>query len=169
VRSRVAASALAAFALLAAVAGPAAAADYHAPTVKWVQPTVVAHSDGTATVHVKYTCWGGDQGTHLFIGLKQGAEIDVAEHSTSEFADTFYSTNWNSDGPGLSLHCNGRLQNALFTLKPDPYWAGAGTAAPFHKGIALVQVCIFDSTNSGAEDDLNGTVFDYTMHKIVVD
>ena len=70
----------------------------------------------------KYTCFGGNAGTHLFIGVKQGPEVNATDHTSSQYAETFYSTNWNSDGPGLSLNCNGRQQNALFVVKPDPYF-----------------------------------------------
>jgi hypothetical protein len=171
VRVRFAASLLAASALVVALVGPAAAAApssaYAPPSVQWVQPTVIAHADGTATIHVHYTCFGGNVGTHLFIGVKQGPEINATDHTASQYADTFYSTNWNSDGPGLSLNCNGRMQNALFTLKPDPYFAFVAPAAPLlSSGTAFVQVCIFDSTNTG-ETDPNGFGFDYSMRMVV--
>ncbi len=170
-RVRFAVSLLAASALIAAFVGPAAAAApstaYAPPTVHWVQPTVVASPDGWATVHVQYTCFGGNIGTHLFIGVKQGAEINATDHTSSQFADTFYSTNWNSDGPGLSLNCNGRKQNAIFVVKPDAFFWNADNAPLLSAGTAFVQVCIFDSTNQG-EMDPNGFGFDYSMRKVVV-
>lgn len=169
-RFRLIASLLAAFALVAAFVGPAAAAKpssaYAPPTVQWVQPTVIAHADGSATVHVHYTCSGGNVGTHLYIGVKQGPEVNATDHTSSQYADTFYSTNWNADGPGLSLNCNGRMQNAKFLLKPDPYFANAATAPLLSAGTAFVQVCIFDNTNQG-DTDPNGFVFDYSMRKVV--
>ena len=122
-RARPAVSLLAAAALVAVLAAPVAAAKpssaYAPPVVQWVQPTVHANADGTASVHVHYTCSGGNAGTHLFIGVKQGPEVNATDHTSSQFANTFYSTNWNSDGPGLSLNCNGRQQNATFVVKPD--------------------------------------------------
>jgi hypothetical protein len=173
VRVRSAASLLAAAGLVAVFAAPVAAAPasstYQQPVVSWVQPTIIAHSDGTATVHTKYTCFGGNAGTHLFIGVKQGPEVNATDHTTSQYAQTFYSTNWNSDGPGLSLTCNGRQQNALFVVKPDPFFAfRAPGAPPLSAGTAFVQVCVFDSTNTG-ETDLNGFAFDYSMRKVVTD
>ncbi|HET7026092.1 MAG TPA: hypothetical protein VFI28_00215 [Candidatus Limnocylindrales bacterium] len=169
-RVRVLASIVAASALLVAVAGPVGAAApssaYAPPVVNWVQPTVVAHPDGTATVHVRYTCSGGNVGTHLYIGLKQGPEVNAIDHTSSQYAETFYSTNWNSDGPGLSLNCNGRTQNALFLLKPDPYFWNAANAPLLSAGRAFVQVCIFDNTNTG-DTDPNGFAFDYSMRKVV--
>lgn len=168
-RARLAASLLAAFALVAAFAGTAAAAKpssaYAPPTVQWVQPTVIAHPDRTATVHVHYTCSGGNVGTHLFIGVKQGPDVNATDHTSSQFANTFYSTNWNSDGPGLSLNCNATMQNARFVVKPDPFFAKAATAPLLSAGTAFVQVCIFDSTNQGPTDP-NGFVLDYSMRKV---
>jgi len=163
---------LASAGLFLAVAGTASAkppsGGYQNPVVRWVQPTVIAHPDGTATVHAHYTCWGGNEGTHLFIAVKQGPEIDAVDHTSSDFAVTFYSTNWNSDGPGLSLNCNGRQQNGRFELQPDPYWAHAGdNPPPLAAGRAFVQFCLFDSTSS--ENDLShGFAFDYSMRKVVL-
>src|SRR5262249_30378269 len=138
------------------------------PVVNWIQPTVIANADGTATVHAHYTCFGGNAGTHLFIAVKQGPEINATDHTSSDFAVTFYSTNWNADGPGDSLNCNGRQQNALFTLAPAPYWAHAGdNPPPLAAGPAFVQFCLFDSTSS--EDDLShGFAFDYSMRPVVL-
>jgi hypothetical protein len=170
-RTRIAGVALAGAALVAAMTGTATAAkptpQYANPVVNWIQPTVVAHQDGTATVHAHYTCWGGNVGTHLFIAVKQGPQINATDHTSSEFAVTFYSTNWNSDGPGLSLNCTGEQQNALFELQPDPYWAHAGdNPPPLAAGPAFVQFCLFDSTSS--ENSEQGFAFDYSMRKVVV-
>jgi hypothetical protein len=170
VRVRFLASLVVASALVVALVAPVAAkaptSAYAPPSVQWVQPTVVAHKDGSATVHVHYTCFGGNAHTHLFIGVKQGPEVNATDHTSSQFANTFYSTNWNSDGPGLSLNCNGRQQNALFLVKPDPYFWNAADAPLLSRGTAFVQVCIFDSTNTG-ETDPNGFGFDYSMRQVV--
>ena len=99
-----------------------------------------------------YTCSGGNVGTHLFIGVKQGPEVNATDHTSSQFANTFYSTNWNSDGPGLSLDCNGRQQNATFVVKPDPFFWNAANAPLLSAGTAFIQVCVFDSTNTGEMD-----------------
>jgi hypothetical protein len=172
VRARSAASLLAAAGLVAVFAAPVAAAPasstYQQPVVSWVQPTIIAHADGTATVHTKYTCFGGNAHTHLFIGVKQGPEVNATDHTSSGFAETFYSTNWNADGPGLSLDCNGRQQNALFVVKPDAFFWNAPNAPLLSAGTAFVQVCVFDSTNT-SETDPNGFAFDYSMRKVVTD
>ena len=163
---------LAAAALLAITAAPVAAArptsDYQNPVVDWVQPTVIARADGTATVHAQYTCYGGNEGTHVYIGVKQGPLVNATDHTSSQYADTFFSTNWNSDGPGLTLTCDGKQHTQGFVVQPDPYWAGAAGAPLLSSGQAFVQFCIFDSHNTG-ENDPTGFAFDYSMRKVVED
>jgi hypothetical protein len=161
---------LAAAGLVALTAAPVAAArpssGYHQPVVNWVQPTVVVRDDGTAVVHVKYTCYGGNAGTHVYIGVKQGPDVNATDHTSSQFAETFYSTNWNSDSGVNALVCNGHRHNQLFVLHPDAFFALARPDAPaLGKGPAFVQVCIFDSTNTG-EMDPNGFAFDYSMRPV---
>ena len=163
---------LAAAALLAVSAAPVAAArptsDYQNPVVNWVQPTVIAQADGTATVHAQYTCYGGNEGTHVYIGVKQGPLVNATDHTSSQYAETFYSTNWNSDSGVNALHCDGHKHNQTFVLQPDPYWAGAAGAPLLSSGIAFVQFCVFDSHNTG-ETDPTGFAFDYSMRKVVED
>jgi hypothetical protein len=173
VRLKMAPALLSAAALVAIGVSPVAAARpstaYQPPAVNWVQPTVVVNPDGSATVHVQYTCYGGNAHTHAFIGVKQGPEVNATDHTSSQYARTFYSTNWNADGPGNALTCDGQKQNQLFTLQPDPFFAFSHTDAPaLSSGKAFVQVCVFDSTNQG-ETDPNGFAFDYSMRKVAVD
>jgi len=172
VRVKLPAALFAAAALGAIAVSPVAAARptgaYQQPVVNWVQPTVVAHPDGTATVHVQYTCYGGNAGTHVYIGVKQGPEVNATTNTSSQFAQTFYSTNWNPDTGGNALTCNGHKVNQLFTVQPDSFFWNAADAPALSKGKAFVQVCIFDSTNQG-ENDPNGFAFDYSMRKVVVD
>jgi hypothetical protein len=173
VRRMASASVLAATALLVLAATPAAAArpssGYQQPVVNWVQKNVVVRDNGTAVVHVKYTCSGGSAGTHVYIGVKQGPEVNATDHTSSQYAETFYSTNWNPDSGVNALVCNGRIHNQLFQLHPDPFFAFSHPDAPaLSDGIAFVQVCIFDSTNTG-ETDPNGFAFDYSMRRVVVD
>ncbi len=172
-RLKASAALVAAAGLIAVTAVPVFAAKpssgYQQPVVNWVQPTVTVRDDGTAVVHVKYTCYGGNAGTHVFIAVKQGPDVNATDHTSSQFADTFYSTNWNSDGGPNALVCDGSKQNQQFVLQPDPYFAFAKPdAPPLGNGTAFVQVCVFDSTNTG-ETDPNGFAFDYSMRKVVVD
>jgi hypothetical protein len=169
---RIATIALAASGLVAATTVSASAAKpasgYQPPVVEWISPVVHARAaDGSAVVHAKYRCSGGNVGTHLFIGVKQGPDVNATDHTSSDFANTFYSTNWNSDGPGLSLNCDGVSHNTSFVVKPDPYFASLHADAPaLTTGKAFVQFCLFDST---ATEDPNspGFAFDYSMKKVV--
>ena len=78
---------LAAAGLVALTAAPVAAARpssaYQQPVVNWVQPTVVVRDEGTTVVHDKYTCYGGNAGTHVYIGVKQGPEVNATDHTSS--------------------------------------------------------------------------------------
>jgi hypothetical protein len=171
-RNRVIAAALATAGLIVATTATAAAtapsSSYRPPAIEWVSPVVHAIANSTsAVVHGKYHCSGGNVGTHLYIGVKQGPEVNATTHTSSQYADTFYSTNWNADGPGLQLNCDGRSHNASFVVQPDPYFWNAENAPPLKSGRAFVQFCAFDNTNQG-DDDPNGFAFDYSMRKVVV-
>lgn len=165
-------AALTSVGLIAATATAAEAAkparSYQPPVVEWVSPVVHVLADsGSAVVHGKYQCSGGNEGTHLFIGVKQGPEVNATDHTSSQYAQTFYSTNYNADGPGLSLICDGRDHNVSFVVKPDPFWAHADDSPPpLTTGTAFVQFCLFDST--ATEDLQRGFAFDYSMRKVVV-
>jgi hypothetical protein len=171
-RNRIIAAALVTCGLVAGATGIASAArpaaGYQPPVVEWVSPVVHAQAgSNSAVVHGKYHCSGGNVGTHLYIGVKQGPQVNATDHTSSQYAQTFYSTNWNSDGPGLRLICDGRSHNKSFVVKPDPYFWNAEHAPPLKSGKAFVQFCLFDSTNQG-ENDPNGFAFDYSMRKVVV-
>jgi hypothetical protein len=151
-----------------AVAAPAQAADYQPPQVFNVAPIVPA-SNGTATVTATYQCFGGDGGgSHLYIGVKQGPGVNTTNHSTSASSTTFYGTNWNFfEGPGLTATCDGTVCTDSFVVMDDPFWAHAGDAPALHTGAALVQFCLFDSTNSGAEGDETGFAWKYSMRGVL--
>lgn len=144
-----------------------AEAAYALPTVSKVIPVVHAHADGSATVRATYTCSGGDGG-HLYIGVKQGPEINATDHTSSQYAETFYSTNYNSDGPGLTLTCDGKSHTQAFELRADPYFgAGHPDAPALASGQAFVQFCVFDATSDFDEENPTGFAFDYSMKKVV--
>ena len=172
-RLKASAALAAAAGLVALTAVPVFAArpssGYQQPVVNFVQPTVVVQEDGTAVVHVQYTCYGGNAGTHVYIGVKQGPDVNATDHTSSQYAQTFYSTNWNPDAGVNALVCDGSKHNQRFVVQPDPYFGFAHPDAPaLGDGQAFVQVCIFDSTNTG-EGDMNGFAFDYSMRKVVTD
>jgi len=154
----------------AASAKAAAKPTYAPPVVSNVIPVVVADPTGAASAVVRatYTCFGGSS-AHLYIGVKQGPQINATDHTSSQYANTFFSTNWNSDGPGLTLTCDGKQHTQGFVVKPDPYWAhGGDPVVPLHNGPVFVQFCIFDFTNSGVEGDETGFGFNYSMKKAVL-
>jgi hypothetical protein len=170
-RNRIIAATLTAVGLVATSAATAQAnkpaTSYQDPVVEWVSPVVHAiAADGSAVVHAKYQCSGGNVGTHLFIAVKQGPQVNATDHTSSQYAETFYSTNYNADGPGLSLNCDGRDHNVSFVLRPDPYFWNAANAPALHAGEAFVQFCLFDSTSS-EDNPEQGFAFDYSMRKVV--
>ena len=114
-------------------------------------------------------CFGGDGGgSHLYIGVKQGPGVNTTNHSTSASSTTFYSTNWNFfEGPGgLTATCDGTVRTDSFVVKHDPFWAHAGDAGATHRA-AMVQFCLFDSTNSGADGDETGFAWKYSMRGVL--
>ena len=127
---------------------------------------MIAHSDGTATVHVQYTCSGGNVGTHLFIGVKQGPEVNATDHTTSQFAEHVLQHELERRRSRPEPRLQRPEQNARFVVKPDPFFWNAANAPLLSAGTAFVQVCVFDSTNTG-EMDPNGFAFDYSMRKVV--
>jgi hypothetical protein len=146
------------------VAAPAQAEEYQPPQVFNVAPVVLT-SNGEATVTATYQCFGGDGGgSHLYIGVKQGPGVNTTNHSTSASSSTFYSTNWR---PGLTATCDGTVRTDSFLVKDDPFWAHAGEAPALRTGAALVQFCLFDSTNSGEEGDETGFAWKYSMRGVL--
>lgn len=121
--------------------------------------TVIRASGGAAVVPIVYTCTGGAQ-NHLYIGLKQGPNVSVEEHNSTEDPEaqinTFYSTNWKTDAAVNALNCDGREHRQTIVLKNQPGYS----SSPFVSGPALLQLCMFDA---GAPE---GT-FAYTMETVV--
>jgi len=152
------------------LASPATADDaYQPPQVFNVAPIVVADG-GTATVTATYQCFGGDGGgSHLYIGVKQGPKVNATNHSTSDWSTTFYSSNWNTFTPdgGLTATCDGTVRTDTFLVADDPFWANSGDAPALRTGAALVQFCLFDSTNSGQEGDETGFAWKYSMRGVL--
>jgi hypothetical protein len=150
---RAGAAAVAAGAVVALIAGPAVAAHakpYQDPKVAWVGKNVILAKDGqSAKVTGKYRCLGGRENTHLWVAVKQGDESLTLENTSSDQValTSFYDTNWND--PGLTVDCDGHWHVSRITVKDNP-WTNLGELA---KGKALVQWCLFDSTNGGEGDE----------------
>jgi hypothetical protein len=122
---------------------------------------------GAVTVGVTYTCTTDiTPANHLFVAVKQGPEVNNTTHTSSDWADTFYSTNWKSDaGPNL-LQCDGVQHTQTVVLKPQP---GFVPSVPrLHSGPALVQICVFDNI-TGVDsngDPVGGFAPSYTMEQV---
>ncbi|MFL6024987.1 MAG: hypothetical protein ACJ72O_16725 [Marmoricola sp.] len=122
---------------------------------------------GATTVKIRYTCQT-DAGnfSHLYVGVKQGPNVNTEEGSTSASADTFYSTNWKSDSGVNALNCNGVEHTQTIVLKPQPGFVPK--VRRLHSGAALVQICVFDNvTQFGDEGPVDGGFgFDYSMQNV---
>jgi len=148
-----------------ATGGVSASAEAPQPSIAFAGHLVAG--PGAVTVKITYTC-RTDTGPldHLFVAVKQGPLVDTDAHSSSAFADTFYSTNWKSDAGPNALNCDGVQHTQTVVLKPQP---GFVPAVPrLHSGPALVQLCLFDNvTQFGDEGPLDGGFApDYTMQQV---
>ncbi len=150
-------TALASGALVAASApAMAAPATSAAPEVAWVNTNVVVSADRSeATVLGKYRCSGGEEGTHLWVSVKQGPDI-YPGHTSSRYADAWYDTNFNftEDNPaGLTVDCDGKWHTERITVKQ--------VFGQLTRGEAYVQWCMYDSTGAyaGGSDDPEGGLF----------
>jgi hypothetical protein len=141
---------------LVAAGAPAATAD--APQVSWTGMNINVSPDGsTAYINGKSKCDGGRDGTHLWVSVKQGENLD-AEHTSSGDADAWYDTNWNfgESEAGLTVDCDGHWHVTRYELRQE--------FGELHDGIAFVQFCLFDST--GSEE--SGFMFDYSWKQVRV-
>ena len=149
-----AAAALVAPFVITAPAGAARVA-YDNPQVAWVH-NVKATAD-SATLLAKYRCWGGNEGTHLWVSLKQGGGIVgspddlAAQEGTSAIADSWY------DSHPEGVVCNGQWQIQHFTVNRELAIPGFhGDWSSLLSGPAFLQFCLFDSTaESGPDADLS--------------
>ena len=153
-----------ALAVTALSAAPAQAqqTDYAQPQVAWTGKNIHVSPDGsTAFVLGKYRCWGGEEGTHLWVSVKQGPDLDLDEHSSSQYAESWADTNWNfaEDPAGLTADCDGHWHVSRVVLKQVEGFA------ELQDGPGLVQFCLFDSRTYG--DDL-GFAWDYRFSTVRV-
>jgi hypothetical protein len=152
-RLRLALSALILALIVAVSPTYAAQTTYREPEVQWVH-NVKANPD-TATLLAKYRCWGGNEGTHLWVSLKQGGGIDdlmgLSQEELGQVEGTSaIAASWYESHP-TNVVCNGKWQIQEFTVArvmgipdyhPDPW-------EPLTDGPAFLQFCLFDSTNTG--------------------
>jgi hypothetical protein len=142
----------------AASAGEAAA--YHRPQVAFVGHARA--SGGKASVQAVYRCWGGNEGTHLWVSLKQGGRIrgkTAAQLSrmegTSELARAWYDTNVVKPSK-VTLNCDGTWQVHRYPMKREK--------GNLRQGRAFLQFCLFDSHSDPEGMDLSkGFAYEYRL------
>ncbi|HET7682676.1 MAG TPA: hypothetical protein VFK34_03295 [Marmoricola sp.] len=124
--------------------------DLPAPEVSFVHQNVIvtgAHQD-EATVLAKYRCYGGEEGTHLWVSVKQGDNLEA--EGSSQWATSWYDTNyqWAENPAGQTIDCDGRWHATRFTVKRVEGWG------ELERGSAWVQFCVYDS--EGRAGSFNG-------------
>jgi hypothetical protein len=123
---------------------------------------------GATVVTINYTCSSSASPiNHLFVAVKQGPDVNASDHTSSQFAETFYSTNWKSDSGPNALNCDGVAHTQDIVLKPQP---GFVPSVPrLHSGQALVQICVFDNVTQFSDDGEpldGGFAPSYTMEQV---
>jgi hypothetical protein len=150
---------------LIAPAEASAATTYKAPVVKSIGK-VRYHGD-LATVDATYKCYGGNEGTHIWVSLKQGPQIAsktidqlVALEGTSAIAKAYYDTN-PTDQQEVYIVCNGHTQHQTFKLTREE---GKDRLTAADKKKTFLQFCLFDSHSPqgpGADPTSAGFAYAY--------
>ena len=150
-----AATALAATTLVGAAAPASAAEDKAAHGT--VLGYVTANGD-SATITGRYRCFGGMQ-AHLWASIKQGPRINGTTQTSSQYADSWYDTNYNfsEDNPdGLTVPCDGAWHTQSFTLmRVDKTWGPWFPGTALKAGAAYVQFCLVPNP----DDEASGSSF----------
>jgi hypothetical protein len=131
-------------------------ADYHSPQVAWVHD--VKATNTYATLLAKYRCYGGNDGTHLWVSLKQGGGITGSPNDLAAMEGTsMLARSWYDSHPE-NVVCNGKWQVQKFTIfremgfpdspHPQPW-------EPLRAGDAFLQFCLFDNTADPSGMDLS--------------
>jgi hypothetical protein len=166
--------AIAAAMTVAVVGGGTASAQaaqvaYADPQVAWVHN--VKSTDDSATLVAKYRCWGGNEGTHLWVSLKQGGGISgPADELAQQEGTSAVAASWYDSHPE-NVVCNGKWQIQQFTVYREQGIPGYHPEAwkPLVAGPAFLQFCLFDSTaEAGPDADLSqgfGYLYSYVPVK----
>jgi hypothetical protein len=116
---------------------------YADPEVDWVGRNVHVSPDGSkAFVVGKYRCYGGRSGSHLWVSVKQGPDLQEPDQTGSSYADAWYDTNCNFENSeaGLTVDCDGHWHVARITMKQ--------VFGELTDGPGYVQFCLFDNTST---------------------
>lgn len=148
---------------LPADAKPTSDTTYRQPEIAWVKNAKAAGD--RATVKAKYRCWGGEAGSHLWVSLKQGGEINnytadqlSGMEGTSALAKAWYDNNPLGE---LTVDCDGKWHVQRYTLAREP-----GKDA-LVKGPAFLQFCLYDSRfNPTADPDHDGFDYEYKFIRV---
>lgn len=127
---------------LVGLAAPASAAEAKVPHGT-VLGSVLVDGD-EATITGRYRCFGGHQ-AHLWASIKQGPRINGTTQTSSQYADSWYDTNYvfGEKPQGLTVPCDGAWHTESFVLKRvfgSPWGPFNGTALT--AGTAWVQFCL---------------------------
>jgi hypothetical protein len=149
--------------------GTAASADGAPPPSASYAGGVVVSNGATAVVRVAYTCTSmpGTFGSHLFVALKQGPDVNPDNFSSRATQLTsFFSTNWSVDQGPNALTCDGEHHVQNIVLKPQPGYPGGDVVA----GPAAVQICVFDNITGANElgEPIGGYAGGVTMQRVVI-
>jgi hypothetical protein len=152
-----------AFSSPASASAPASASTYQPPQVAWVSDVLVGPHAGQAYVLGLYRCFGGREGTHLWVSVKQGPGVKLPDHTSSADAASWYDTNWNfaTEPAGLTANCNGHWQLSPIVLKPEQ-----GPWGPLKTGTGYVQFCLFDSTAPPGDTPSQGFAYNYGFKRV---
>lgn len=168
IRYLAAGGALALAAVTVTVAPGVAGADAAQPSAAFAG-RLITGGGGPTIVKITYTCSSTESpANHLYLAVKQGPKVNPTNHSSSSYAKTYYSTNWSVDSGPNKLNCDGVQHTQRIVLKPDA--AFVQKVPRLHKGLALVQICVFDNvTGMDANGEpIGGVALNYTMERVHV-
>lgn len=152
--------------LAVALGSASAVADTPQPAASYGDSLVAG--PGATVVAIDYTCSSDASPLHhLFVAVKQGPDVNATDHTSSQYAQTFYSTNWKSDSGPNALNCDGVAHTQQIVLKPQP---GFDPSVPrLHSGPAMVQICVYDNVTQFSDQGEpldGGFAGSYTMEQV---
>ena len=167
-KNLVRAGAVAAMAAGLVTAGMTSASATVGPTASFAG--VLTGGPGAVNVLINYSCSADVSPlNHLFVAVKQGPEVNNTDHTSSQYANTFYSTNWKSDSGPNALICDGAQHTQNIVLKPQPADFGWTPIVPrLSAGPALVQICVYDNVTGFTDqgEPIGGFAPSYTMENV---
>jgi hypothetical protein len=159
-------AALAVGSAIVALGTGTAGADVSGPTVSYAGGLVAG--PGSTVLKITYSCSAEVSPiNHLFVAVKQGLDVNTTDHTSSQYANTFYSTNWKADAGPNQLVCDQRQHTQTIVLKPQPGFEPS--VSRLHSGPALVQICVYDNVTAFSDEGEpldGGFAPSYTMEQV---